>query len=81
MLLADFAVEFLDFEHDLLVFVIGFNFPAPEIETDDLFSGKAGLVEQIGEKHRHRSVGAYESDDSQLNDFGLLRCLRLSPSR
>jgi hypothetical protein len=30
------------------------------------------LVEQIGEKHRDCSIGTDESDDSQLNDFGLL---------
>jgi hypothetical protein len=65
-------MEFLDFEHDLLVSVIALNFPAAEIQSDDLLSRKAGLVVQIGEKHRNCSIRTDESDDSQLNDFGLL---------
>ena len=62
------AMEFLDFKHDLLIPVLALNFPAVELQSDDLLSRKAGLVEQIGEKHRDCSIRTDEPDDSQLND-------------
>ena len=65
-------MELLDFKYDLLISVVALDFPAAKIEIDDLLSLKAGLIEQIGEKHRYGSIGADEPDDSQLNDFGLL---------
>jgi hypothetical protein len=82
-LLADvvggFAMEFLDLEHNLLVPVVVFNSPAPEVEFDDLLFGKSSLVEQIGEQHRGLSVGADQSDDSQLHTPGFFPLPAVEP--
>lgn len=75
-LLADavgtFAMKFLDLEDNLFASIVVFNGPAPEIELDNLLCRKAGIVEQVGKKHRDRSIRADQLDNPQLDDFSLL---------
>jgi hypothetical protein len=65
-------MELLDLKHDLLVSIVALNFPAAEVQSDDLFTGEVGLIQQVGEEYRNGSIRADESDNSELNDFGLL---------
>jgi len=74
-----FTIKSLDLEHNLFAPVVVFDCPTPEIKLDDLFSAENALVEQIGEKHRDRSIRAYELDDPELNALGPFPLLAAEP--
>jgi len=67
-----FSMEFLNLEPNLLVSIVIFNRPALEIEIEDILFAKGGLVEQVGKKHRDRSIGADQLDNPKLDDLRLL---------
>jgi hypothetical protein len=64
-------MESFDLEHDLFVSIIAFNFPAPEIEVDDLLAWKLHPVEEIGKKDGFSSIPAYQPDDPELENLEL----------
>jgi hypothetical protein len=46
------------------VYVLVRNFTAAEVHGDDLATGEAGLIEQVGEKHRDCSISGGIDDTS-----------------
>jgi len=74
-----FAVEFLDLQRNLFISVMVLDCPSPEVELDDLLSGKARHIQQIGQKDRDRSIRADQPDDPELDDLGLLALSAAEP--
>lgn len=64
-------MESFDFERDLFVSIIAFNFPAPEIEVDDLLAWKLHPVKEIGKKDGLSPIPAYQSDNPELENLEL----------
>lgn len=65
-------MESLGFEHDFFVSVIALNFPAPEIEVDDLLFHKLISVVEIGQEDGKSSVRVLDLDDSERDGLKFL---------
>lgn len=64
-----------DFQNDLFIPVVGFNFPTSEIEGNKLLPRVFSLVCEIGEQDGDGSIGTDESENPQLNGFEIFSLL------
>ena len=64
-------MEFFDTEHDLFVSIVAFYCPAAEVEFNNLFFGESAFIEQVSEQDGDSAIGAFQPNDSELDEFGL----------
>jgi len=63
------TMEVFNLQGDFFITVIAFHFPAPEIQANDLSSGKGDSVQQVSQQHRHRAIGTNQQDGPKFDGF------------
>jgi len=63
------TMEVFNLQGDFFITVIAFHFPPPEIEGNDLISGKGDGVQQVSQQHRHRAIGTNQQDGPKFDGF------------
>ena len=65
------GVKAFNLQHDFFIPIRGLDFPAVELQDNDLLTGKGDLIEQIGQQDRHGAIGTFSPDDTGFDGLEL----------